>query len=60
MNEADRQAIRAMLKRRSDEKTKTQETARQWLIDEGLYDGDGELKSQYGGQPDKQEKRGQK
>lgn len=57
MNEAERQAIRAMLKRRSDEKTQTQEMARQWLIDEGLYDGDGELKPQYGGRPEKPEKR---
>ncbi|AFL50664.1 hypothetical protein ABIE78_003541 [Sinorhizobium fredii] len=57
MNEAERQAIRAMLKRRSDEKTQTPEMARQWLIEEGLYDGDGDLKPQYGGQP---EKRGEK
>ncbi|MBZ5762247.1 hypothetical protein LAV84_23605 [Rhizobium sp. VS19-DR104.2] len=53
MNEAERHAIREMLKRRSDEKTRTVELARQWLIDEGLYDNDGDLKPQYGGQPDK-------
>ena len=57
MNESERQAIREMLKRRSDEKTRTADLARQWLIDEGLYDSDGDLKPQYGGQP---VKRGQK
>lgn len=49
MTEAERQAIRDMLRRRAEERTRTPELARQWLIEEGLYTGEGALKPQYGG-----------
>lgn len=52
MDETKREAIRQMLRRRAEERTQTPEMARQWLIDEGLYDGEGELKPQYGGKAD--------
>ncbi len=50
MDDAKREAIRDMLRRRAEERTRTPEMARQWLIDEGLYEGTGELKPQCGGQ----------
>ncbi len=49
MEEAERQAIRELLKRRADARTQTPEMARQWLIEEGLYNDAGELRPQYGG-----------
>jgi hypothetical protein len=55
MDDAKREAIRRMLKRRADERTQTPEMAREWLISEGLYDGEGELKPQYGGKTNSDE-----
>lgn len=49
MTEAERQAIRDMLRRRAEERTRTPEMSRQWLIEEGLYTGEGALQPQYGG-----------
>ena len=49
MNDQEREAVRAMLRRRSAERTGTREEARQWLISEGLYEDDGRLKPVYGG-----------
>ncbi len=50
MTEAERTAIREMLRRRADERTRTPEMARRWLIEEGLYDGEGALQPQFGGE----------
>jgi len=55
MTEAERIAIREMLRRRAEERTQTPEMARQWLIEEGLYDCDGTLRPQYGGAPARDE-----
>ncbi|MGE3303615.1 MAG: hypothetical protein AB7M12_10930 [Hyphomonadaceae bacterium] len=50
MNNSDRRALQEMLKRRADQNTETPEAARDWLIKEGLYDDDGKLLPQYGGE----------
>jgi hypothetical protein len=50
MDEKTREAIREMLKRRAEARTQTPAMARQWLIEEGLYNDAGELRPQYGGQ----------
>lgn len=50
MNDAERDAIRRMLKERSAAKTATSELAREWLIEEGLYNQAGELNPMYGGE----------
>jgi hypothetical protein len=50
MDETEREALRQMLRRRAEARTQTQEMARRWLIDEGLYSEAGELLPQYGGQ----------
>ena len=49
MNDSERVAIKEMLLRRVVDRVKTPKAARQWLIDEGLYDSDGELRPEYGG-----------
>lgn len=49
MDEAERKAIRDLLRRQADANTKSREGARRWLIDEGLYNDAGELRPQYGG-----------
>ena len=53
MNEIERQAIRAMIRRRSEERGSTPDSARDWLISEGLYDQSGRLMPQYGGATEK-------
>jgi Arc/MetJ-type ribon-helix-helix transcriptional regulator len=52
MDEAERAAIRAMLRRRAEQQTQTKAQARRWLIGEGLYSEAGDLKPQFGGEPD--------
>ena len=52
MNETERSAIREMLRRRSAERAGDPDLAKQWLIEEGLYDDQGRLHPQYGGQTD--------
>lgn len=49
MDDRQREAIKAMLLRRTGENTKTKELAQRWLADEGLLDDDGKLRPQYGG-----------
>lgn len=53
MNSEDREAIRRMLRERAADKTRTPELAREWLIEEGLYNANGELEPRYGGEDDK-------
>ena len=55
MDEKQRDAILAMLQRRTGEHTKSIEQAKRWLADEGLLDEDGELRPQYGGDGKDQE-----
>lgn len=50
MDDRQREAIKAMLLRRTGENTKTKELAQRWLTDEGLLDEEGKLKPQYGGE----------
>jgi hypothetical protein len=52
MDEAESAAIRAMLRRRAEQQTQTKAQARRWLIGEGLYSEAGDLKPQFGGEPD--------
>ena len=52
MNDDERAAIREMLLRRVSARAKTSKAAREWLIGEGLYDADGELRPEYGGPSD--------
>lgn len=49
MDNRQREAIKAMLLRRTGENTKTKEHAQRWLTEEGLLDNDGKLRPQYGG-----------
>lgn len=51
MNETERDLIAEMLRRRLRERTRTPQDARRWLIDERIYDGDGRLRPQFGGEP---------
>jgi hypothetical protein len=49
LNDADRKALRELLVRRTLANTASPETAREWLIEQGLYDDDGTLTPQFGG-----------
>lgn len=49
MNERQREAIKAMLLRRTGERTQTTEVAKRWLMEEGLLDDEGKLRPQFGG-----------
>lgn len=51
MNDRQRALIAAMLRRRLAEKTQSPGDAKRWLIDEAIYDGDGKLRPQFGGEP---------
>lgn len=50
MDDRQREAIKAMLLRRTGENTKTKELAQRWLTEEGLLDDSGKLRPQYGGE----------
>lgn len=50
MDGRTKDAIKALLERRQRANTVSADSAKKWLMDEGLLDGDGELKPQYGGQ----------
>jgi hypothetical protein len=51
MNDQERELIAELLRRRLAERTRTEQDARRWLIDEQIYDGDGKLRPQFGGEP---------
>jgi len=51
MNNSDRKLLQELLKRRAAERADTPQAAREWLIQEGLYDDDGKLLPQFGGEP---------
>lgn len=51
MNDRQRELIAAMLRRRLAEKARSPGDARRWLIDEAIYDGEGKLRPQFGGEP---------
>lgn len=52
MNDAEREAIRRMLRERAAERAANPGLAREWLIEHGFYTEAGELKPMYGGKPD--------
>ncbi|MEQ1783244.1 MAG: hypothetical protein ABMA14_17965 [Hyphomonadaceae bacterium] len=50
LDDRDRKTLRDLLVRRTLENTKSAEAARAWLVGQGLYDGDGKLTPQFGGE----------
>ena len=49
MNDAQRDAIRKQLDKRTKDATKTEQSARKFLIDGGFYTPEGKLTPAYGG-----------
>ena len=50
MNKTEREALKALLKRRAEEHTQTADSALKWLVGEGLLNENGELQARFGGE----------